>query len=325
MIVRKGNAVIVRSPERLSFEFDESISFISALYEASYQSDVVDVDFSALIDISESFSLFLLAQIHKIQLDKENGGCFRIICKSSPIYDSFFLNTGFLKSLLNGSCIQSHKQQSISAYGSYTIQSLFKCREHLNLWIKNLMSDFSSVLKQRFPDEQIRAFFEGLSVTIAESLQNISHHAYIESDKLPTYYQFNNAFIHKLFWCFSWHNLLNNKITFILCDLGVGIVDSYSKYSNRPDYDLERLNGMPVHQVMMEALDETKSRFWRGGRGNGLHTIRHKVSELAKVSITIYSNGVLYTKMMSPPYIESINYKPVLPGTWIEWCFEFTE
>lgn len=262
----------------------------------------IQIDFSNIKIITASVSLLLFAIVNRNQLVTENMELIRFRFpnkKSNPEGYRWVVKTGLSKALLSGTLDKLDKLTTTQAY----FQSSDKPDEHA--YITSAMLQH----KAKMNDEQ----FELLSSGISEAMLNVSHHAY-ENEK----YESQINIIGKRWWQCAWFDPKNDSTTFILCDLGDGICETYIS-----DSPLSSNLVIRPEVIMKEALTTGNSRFKGVGRGNGSDDMKRPIlSNISeKESLLIFSHRMEYCFSYDKEQIAEIYEikSESLPGTLIKW------
>lgn len=298
----------------------QTLFFIEQLY--NYEVDVIVVDFSKTKHITAAAALAVLAHINAIQLFKNNVGCFQFDCKNSPIYRSFFIEEGYLKELKQLAVLyksdEAFVEGSIRKMGS---EKGFAQQREMNLQdIREFEESLKTTIIKQNPLADLQAFerfFRSLKTAISEVLLNIKHHAYDNGETIDTNTKEFDVYKEKPWWQMFWYSPQSRQITFILCDLGVGVVNSYLKHATKA-HQRTFLNDK---DVFTEALSEGKSRFVGGGRGNGLANVVKIAHDNIGASLMIMSGEVAYFAKNGQTYFLDLEGNN-LTGTLVEWVFE---
>lgn len=302
----------------------ETLFFIQQLY--NYDADVVILDFSRTRHITAAAELTLLAHINYIQLFKNNLGCFQFDCKRSPIYQSFFVKDGYLKRLKQMAA-KFKKGEAFEENALVKIGQVHYFPEQRAINLKDLIEFENNTLLDLLRQNPlmdlspIKAFFKALRMAVGEVQLNIKHHAYEENTNSPQPLEKEvggfDVYIEKPWWQMFWYASKERQLTFILCDLGQGITDSYLKQATQ-----ERENHYENNEnVFLEALSEGKSRFIGNGRGNGLSNVVKIAMETQGSSLAIFSGEIAYFIQDGKASSFSLDGS-FITGTIVEWVFE---
>lgn len=153
-----------------------------------------------------------------------------------------------------------------------------------------------------------------LMMGINEAMLNVRNHAYENA----TYTEIVKRMGGKRWWQCSWFDKENDRVVFIICDLGMGISESYSnvKYNYTTQFILEQ------NQVA-EALTSGNSRYRKAGRGNGSEDIKRPVSmgKTKNEKLKVLTQNCLYEfdthSNGGRPVVTTL--KPSIPGTIVYW------
>ena len=300
MIIGKG--VRINAPNTLCI-YDEkhianTLNFISQLYTLSTNDSIpsVKIDFTNTKQITAAAAVMLFAHLTHLQMLKGNSGFFTFDIKKSPIH-SFFIQGRLLKTFMAGSAKKLNKlEEELNLFQSGTTPVE---KRKIN---RKLLSVFHEQLRSKYKDPKILTnFLEQLEVALAEASLNVFHHAYEGLDEEVRWWQG--------LWC----SPRNNQITFILYDLGIGIVNSFSKAKTSANSLFPEID--PKLEILKEALRPGNSRFSSIGRGFGSVDIL-KVSTLSPAATIIHSRDARYTKNNDEERYE-LSYD--IKGTLLEW------
>jgi hypothetical protein len=152
--------------------------------------------------------------------------------------------------------------------------------------------------------------FSLLASAISEAMLNVSHHAYEHEEFLPQLTILGG----KRWWQCAWFDPEKNAVVFIICDLGLGIYNSFGAL----DGDLDQQNEV---SSVMKALTLGESRFVGLGRGNGSEDIKRPIgSGCAESETLLVLTGharYRYNSHDATPYCERL--AEFIPGTLVEW------
>lgn len=167
--------------------------------------------------------------------------------------------------------------------------------------IGRILEQLSSVLTP----EAIRSLFGATG----EALINSTEHAYLNQDQnLP-----------KDWWMFS--HLKDDKLTIVMCDLGVGIPKTFPATHNTEFKLLKAILPYPKDSdIILEAIGHGESRTGESNRGKGLPQIVKSINKIGKNSIIIIdSNKGRITYQGGSLKATKINYNQSIKGTIISW------
>ncbi len=295
--------MIVKAPKILCIYNEnyiiDTLNFISQLYTLTANEKIpfVKIDFSNTEEITAAAAVMIFAHINHLQLLKGNAGFFVFDTKRSPIHNGIFIRGQLLKTLMAGSVKKlKNLEDNLNLFQSGTIPF---DKRRIN---RKLLSVFHSGLSDKYANPEILShFLEQLEVAIAEASLNVFHHAYEGLDEEIRW------------WQGLWYSSRNNQITFILYDLGVGIVNSFLENKTSSSILFPEID--PKLQVLKEALRPGNSRFSSVGRGFGSVDIL-KVSNISPVATMIHSRDARYTKNSTEERYE-LSYD--IKGTLLEW------
>ncbi len=283
----------------------DTLNFISQLYTLAIDESntSIKIDFTNTKQITAAAAVMLFAHINHLQILKGNAGFFTFDTKKSPIHKSIFIRSQLLKTLMAGSMKKIddlEKDMNLFQYGEVPVAKRKINRKLLSILYEELYVKYknTTVLKD---------FLEKLEVALAEASLNVFHHAYDGLDEKVKW------------WQGLWYSPKNSQITFILYDLGVEIVESFSKNKTSsnilfPETDLKI-------EILKEALRPGNSRFSSIGRGFGSIDIL-KVSHISPAATMIHSRDVRYTKNNSEERYE-LSYD--IKGTLLEWDLDLPD
>lgn len=295
MIVKAPNVLCIYDEEHIV----NTLNFISNIYTlaANEKNLSVRIDFTNTEKITAAAAVMLFAHINHLQMLKRNAGFFIFDTKKSPIHGSFFIRGGILKTLMAGSINKlNNLEKELHHFQSGTIPVE---KRKIN---RELLSVINKQLSKKYRNPKILSdFLEQLEVALIEASLNVFHHAYEGLDEDIRW------------WQGLWYSPKNNQITFILYDLGIGIVNSFSKTKTSNNILFPEIN--PKIEILKEALRPGNSRFSSIGRGFGSVDIL-KVSTLCPAATMIHSRDVRYTKKNNAERYET-SYD--IKGTLLEW------
>ena len=152
--------------------------------------------------------------------------------------------------------------------------------------------------------------FSLMSSALNEAILNVSYHAYED----PSFSSQVESLGRKRWWQCSWYSKKKNAVVFIICDLGLGIHQSFSSVSNN-------MTGNEVTSVF-RALSSGQSRHLNAGRGNGSEDIKRPIgSGCAESETLLVLTGharYRYNSKDGQPSCEWLAEH--IPGTLIEWA-----
>ncbi|HDG1685459.1 TPA: hypothetical protein PFE28_001391 [Kluyvera cryocrescens] len=152
--------------------------------------------------------------------------------------------------------------------------------------------------------------FALMSSALNEAILNVSYHAY-EHKSFKSQLESMGG---KRWWQCSWYSKEKNAVVFIICDLGLGIHNSFSTV----------FDNIPMTEVasVSLALSSGQSRYLNAGRGNGSEDIKRPIgSGCAESESLLVLTGharYRYNSSDGTPSCEWLSEH--IPGTLIEWA-----
>lgn len=291
-------------PAKFCIYSDESragtLNFINSIESIGIKNkSKITVDLSKVKFASAAASVLFFAIVNRAQFltDDPNFIRFKWPKKDeNPDGHRWIVGTGLSRALLAGS---EEKLKALTREERY-FQSAVEPFEHIVDTV--VMLQKKAVLN----DHQL-----GLLLTaISEALLNVSHHAYESEDFI-----FDTQLLKgKRWWQCAWFNPDENKVVFIVCDLGLGIFKSFT-----PDDD-----GLSVQNEVSSverAMLVGESRFIGSGRGNGSEDIKRPIGAGCEddETLLILTGRARYSynsKDNSPRCEKLTEY---IPGTLLQW------
>lgn len=301
--------VVIKAPSVLCIYNEKyivnTLNFISELYTSAMNERVtsVKIDFTNTEQITAAAAVMLFAHINHLQTLKGNAGFFTFDTKNSLIHNAIFIRGQLLKTLMAGSrkkLIELEDNLSLFQYGRVPVEKRKVNRKLLEIIYRELSIKYKNATI-------LRNFLSQLEVALAEASLNVFHHAYDGIDEDAEW------------WQGLWYSQKNNQITFILYDLGIGIVESFSR--NKTSSNILFPETDPKIEILREALRPGSSRFSSIGRGFGSVDIL-KVSSISPAATMIHSRDVRYTKNNSEERYE-LSYD--IKGTLLEWDLDLPD
>lgn len=266
------------------------------------------LDLSEVTYVTAAASLTLFATVNTLQLcNGENA--VRCLFPRNTLNEEghrWVVKTGLARALHSGSLdkLELLAEKSLFYHTSNNpneqlLRTINKLKEQVDL-----------------TDKQIHYLTTG----ITEAMLNVVHHAYKDPRTANGIgiMRSKELLVSKMgerWWQCSWYDKENKKFIFIICDLGIGIPDSYSLGSQRKD--------VPT-SLLKEAFTQGMSRFKGVGRGNGSEDIKSSVtfSDNNSESVLVYSGGVAYSYAtgMKEPKVEPLSM--FFSGTLVEWSID---
>jgi hypothetical protein len=154
-----------------------------------------------------------------------------------------------------------------------------------------------------------------LMMGMNEAMLNVRNHAYEHN-----FYDESVKCMHgKRWWQCAWFDPEQDRVVFIICDLGMGIANSYS------GEDLDPVSQFVLEQnSVLEALTSGRSRFNEPNRGNGSEDIKRPIAQGAtkKEKLMVFTGGCLYEldSDVSNSHARVSTLRPQIPGTIVLWA-----
>ncbi|MBT0024040.1 hypothetical protein WKI32_11570 [Vibrio alginolyticus] len=218
----------------------------------------------------------------------------------NPVGHRYIVKTGLSKALLAGSFDKIEALNESQNYYQTGVDPLKLLMVTLDLFNKNL------------PSQQTDILISG----IGEAMLNVIHHAYKKSGSNTEIDPVKIDIVDSLgerWWQCAWYDESEESWTFIICDIGLGIAQTYLR-------DMSVIgSALPLQKALSEALTGGNSRFIGSGRGNGSEDMKRPVDDSAKEELLIYSSGYKYQ------YNSSFRQGQVVPlglffhGTLVQW------
>lgn len=298
--------ITIRVPETLCLYEEKHITptlnFISRIYDSVKSNRKVILDFSATTTITSAASVVLFAHINRIQLFFKNSDLFVFRCKNSPLYESFFIPY-YLPALQAGTEEKLKKlEQQKHLYQSGTLPYLK---------LTALKEKFKAARMNYSPQNSIFNTLLLLETAMYEALLNVHHHAYLGiSPQSPTRW-----------WQQLRVDVKHNELSFVVYDLGIGIVESYLEHGvvNMTSLFHSRTD------ILKDILKPGVSRWNSIERGNGFTEMLRPSKLAGNVGIWIFSNDLHfeYFPKFNIDFCEEMPYK--VPGTLIEWVVDLKD
>lgn len=264
----------------------------------SYGRDI-EIDLSKTNKVTAAASLLLFAIVNRAQLCARPNQIIKISLptrKQNPEGYTWIVSTGLAKALLANDFdkldeltkSERYYQSSVNPYlhHAYTAQLLNK--------------------KADFTPEQFLMLESGIS----EAMLNVWHHAY-DSQKFADLVACLGG---KRWWQCAWFNQEKDRVTFIICDLGMGIPVSFSNPS------MTKENYMDA-AILASAWSPGQTRTGVAGRGNGSEDIKRPIGAgcTENESLLVHSGHARYCKSSGEEAPSSIYTKVGVPGTLVQW------
>ncbi|MDE8742531.1 hypothetical protein PZA20_11935 [Pectobacterium polaris] len=299
---------IEQAPERFCINSEKlrssSLSFIgNVIFRLHNDTAPLTIDLSDVKFASAAASVLLFAVINRAYFVLEGKAIPRIIQpkkEENPDGYRWIVSTGLAKALL--------------ANNSTKLAALVEQKRYFQSSVdpeKSLTATMEMLKDKALLDPEQETM---LMMGINEAMLNIKNHAY----ETPDLQNIVDKMGGKRWWQCSWFDPENDRVVFIICDLGMGIATSYSneEFDSRTQFILEQ------NQVV-EALTSGNSRYQKAGRGNGSEDIKRPVA-MAKTrheKLMVFTQNSLYvldSDFKGKEPIMSI-LKPSIPGTIIHW------
>jgi len=249
----------------------------------------VKIDLSDCPEITASASVLLFAEVSRARIATENDNCVEIKLPTSKTLSKVLQETGWTKAINAG-----YKEQV----------ELFEHDETFQTSSDPAKAIISILTMLRNNDVELKSL-EGkvFSRGVNEAMLNVLHHAYSHED-------YPLGGIGRRWWqsCFRYKDYLNNKLVYIICDFGQGILGSLpKKYDN--ETVIEHLNrAMQIGETCTGQLD----------RGKGSGDIVDAASIKDNSTLFIASNNAVYIKQGNNRAKIEESVVPLL-GTVVEW------
>lgn len=268
---------------------------------------VVILDLSNVNYVTAAASLILFSTINTLQLCNGESAVRCKFPKSALNTEGhrWVVKTGLSRALHSGS-LEKLEELAQSSMFYHTSNNP---NEQLFRTIQNLIRDVELSEKQ----------IHYLTTGISEAMLNVVHHAYkdprFSDGSIAPGKQYLVNCLGERWWQCSWYNAEQRKFVFIICDLGIGIPDTYAI-------------GLGVAgtktSLLKKAFSLGNSRFEGVGRGNGSEDIKSAVtfSDNNSESVLVYSGGAYYhySTGMDEPVVEGLS--KFFSGTLVEWSIQ---
>lgn len=297
----------VKAPEALCIYSNDArgpfLRFLDELQKRTvFFGEKVTVDLSRVTFASAAASLLMFAVINRAQLLMGDANTIKFVFpkkKDNAQGHRWIVGTGLSKALLAGSL---DRISSLTANGQY-FQSSCEPSAHLISTVEYLDKEAKLNIEQFFL----------LSTAIGEAMLNVFHHAYEHSKFTVQLEKLGGS----RWWQCSWFDPSKDRVVFIICDLGVGIGESY-RSGNFKNIDV-----LSVEQNWVEAaLSYGGTRFSTSSeRGNGSEDIKRPIGSgcAEHESLRIYTGRTKYSYTSSSGVPECEGIAEHLPGTVVEW------
>lgn len=267
------------------------------------QNALVTIDLSEVIHITAAASVILFATVNTCQLMSGNPYKIKCIFPKNNLNiqgHTYIVKTGLAKALLAGS--KDKLQDLLKSENFY--QSGTNPIELLIFTMKRFGQSFTEMQ------------FELLSTGIGEAMLNVGHHAYKKQGSKTEIDPIKQDIVESIgerWWQCAWFDDTKESWTFIICDFGLGVAQTYKRELTTVG------NNLSPEEALIEAFSEGNSRFIGSGRGNGSEDMKNSVQSSAKEELLIYSSGYkyIYTSNMSQGLVQPLGY--YFHGTLVQW------
>lgn len=263
-----------------------------------YRRDI-EIDLTQIKLVTAAASLLLFAIVNRAQLCARPDQIVKFLLpsrKKNPEGYKWIISTGLAKALLANdyqkidelTTSERFYQSSVDPYLHHAITAQFL----------NKKADFT-------PEQ-----FLMLESGISEAMLNVWHHAYDD----PKFNNLVECLGGKRWWQCAWFNQEVDRVTFIICDLGMGIPVSFSPPT------LIRENYMDA-ATLASAWSAGQTRTGVSGRGNGSEDIKRPIGAGCTENevLLIHSGHARYCKTSGEETPSSIYTKVGVPGTLVQW------
>lgn len=257
------------------------------------------VDLSQVNFASAAASVLFFAIVNRAQLLTQDPSLIRFIWPKkdeNPAGHRWIVSTGLSRALVAGT---DEKLKALTRDERY-FQSDVEPFQHYQDTV--LMLQKKAVLNA----EQL----DLLSTAISEALLNVWHHAY-EHDEFDNQIDFLKG---KRWWQCAWFNSEQNRVVFIVCDLGLGIFKSFT--SNDDGHGTQN-EVSSIERAMLVG----ESRIPDSGRGNGSEDIKRPISvgigDEEDLLILTGHARYSYNSKDNVPRCERL--PEYIPGTLLQW------
>lgn len=169
-----------------------------------------------------------------------------------------------------------------------------------------------SIFDQSLTPVQAQLLISG----IGEAMLNVTHHAYKKKGSKKEIDPIKKDIVESIgerWWQCAWFDSESQSWTFIICDIGLGVSQTYKR-------ELSSI-GNPLSEVdaLKEAFSQGNSRFIGSGRGNGSEDMKRPIEVGAKEELLIYSSGYkyVYNSNMAQAVVTPLGQ--YFHGTLVQW------
>ncbi|HBQ3047436.1 TPA: hypothetical protein ACH27V_005862 [Klebsiella quasipneumoniae subsp. similipneumoniae] len=259
----------------------------------------LEIDLSKVRFASAAASLLFFAVVNRAQLLTGDPHLIRFKWpkkEKNPEGHRWIVSTGLSRALLAGT---DEKLQALTREERF-FQSAVEPFEHIVETVTMLQR------KAVLNDEQL----DLLLTAISEALLNVSHHAY-EDDAFKDDLLLLKG---KRWWQCAWFNPEENRVVFIVCDLGLGIFKSFM-----PDDD--GLSTQNEVSSVERAMLVGESRFVGSGRGNGSEDIKRPIGVgcVDDETLLILTGHARYNYNSNDSCPRCERLTEYIPGTLLQW------
>ncbi|MEP9011476.1 MULTISPECIES: hypothetical protein [Enterobacter cloacae complex] len=278
----------------------DSLSFLNRIEVlAVNEGKRVEIDLTKVVYASAAASLLFFAIVSRAQLLTGDPHIFRF---KFPKKDEnlaghgWIVSTGLSKALVAGT---PSKLEALTSEKRF-FQSAVEPFAHMASTVGMLQSG------AHLNHDQLHL----LVTAIGEALLNVSHHAYDD----PRFQLTLELFEGKRWWQCAWFNPEKDNVVFIICDLGVGIFESFTRSGSGVSIEKQ------VSSVA-KAMLVGESRFVDAGRGNGSEDIKRpiKLGSEDTETLLILTGNVHYSYNSNDKEPRCEKLAEYIPGTLLQW------
>lgn len=304
MLINESCMTTLVPPTKFCIYSDDSragtLKFINSIESIGVKNKgKVTVDLSKVKFASAAASVLFFAIVNRAQFLTKDPNFIRFVWPKkdeNPEGHRWIVSTGLSRALLAGT---DEKLKALTREERY-FQSAVEPFEHIVDTV--VMLQKKAVLN----DDQL-----GLLLTaISEALLNVSHHAYEDV-------AFKGDLVllkGKRWWQCAWFNPEENRVVFIVCDLGLGIFKSFM-----PEDD-----GLSIQNEVSSverAMLVGESRFVGAGRGNGSEDIKRPIGVGCEddETLLILTGRARYNYNSNDSCPRCERLTEYIPGTLLQW------
>lgn len=296
------------APEKICIYTDEdrpkTIKFLKDVQEEAffYERNMV-VDLRDVQYASAAASTLMFAVVNSIQLLRKDANSIKFLMpvkSNNPKGHHWIVGTGLAKALLSGNV----DRLNALAENERHFQSAVRPHEH---YVKTVVM-LNKQAKLSFTQ------FSVLSSAISEAMLNVLHHAYKRADR--------EAFVEAMggdrWWQCAWFNPVRDEVVFIICDLGIGVGQSFRESNEVP--------------ILSSESDWIQSAFSFGGtrftnsseRGNGSEEIKRPIgiNNSDNESLLVFSGRAMYKYTSDAVEAVCSTIPEQIPGTLVQWSLK---